>query len=144
MASLNFAGLIGGPEELVAAASPQALTNAWVDLGDELYVGGACVVGLWANLDINDSVNARVRVLAKHASAGADEYVLPIRTVGASAILVEDEYVEFNTDADQKMLLSWNLDGCVPYVQFQVMAGTVGVSAGQIDSAYATTAMRSA
>jgi len=143
MANLDFPGIIGGPHELVAVASPQTITAAWVDLGAELYVAGASSAGLWVNLDINGSTNVRLRVLAKHASDGADEYVLPIRAVGASSVLVEDEYIEFNDDDDQKMLLPWSLNGTVPYVQFQVMAGALGAPAGIILSAYVTTALRS-
>jgi len=143
MAILMFPGIIGGPHELLAAASPQDLTAAWADLGAELLVAGASSIALWANFDINDSTNVRVRLLAKHASAGADEYVLPIRTVGTSSVLVEDEYIEFNDDADQKMVISWDLNGLVPYIQFQVMAEVAGATPGQIDSAYVTTALRS-
>jgi len=142
MPNLDFPGIQKGPVELIAAASPQNLTGSWADLGDELDVEGAHFIGLFVNLDINDSANARVRLLAKRTSAGTDEYVLSIRTVGASDVKVEDEYVEFNGDADQKMLLSWDLDGLVPFAQFQVQVGTVGSTAGQIDSAYVTTATR--
>ena len=141
MANLEFPGLYAGLEELVAAASPQAFTGSWADLGSELVVKGARAIGLWVTLDINDTVNPRVRALVKHTAAGTEEYLLPIRTVGASAVLVEDEYVEFNVDADQLMLLSWDLDGLVPVVQFQIQAGTAGVSPGQIDAAYVSTAM---
>lgn len=139
MAYLEFDGRYGGPHELIAAA--QNLTGAWADLGGELLVGGARSIGLYVELDINDSVNARVRLLAKHTSAGANEYVLPIRTVSTSDVKLQDEYYEFNDDADQNMLLGADLDGVVLYVQFQVQAGTVGAAAGQIDSAVVMTAI---
>lgn len=134
---LAFEGRYKGPYQLVS--SPQDLTGSWVDLGVELTLGGASYVGLYVELDINLSTNARVRLLAKHATAHADEFTLPIRTVGASDVKVEDEYVEFNTDADQKMLLSWDLDGVVLFGQFQVQAGTVGGTAAQIDDAWVVT-----
>lgn len=121
---------------LISAA--QNLTASWVDLGFEIDCKGYDSLGLWLTLDINDTNNARVRVLVKHTKAGSEEYVLPIRTVSASDVKVEDEYIEFNTDADQKMVLSWQLDNVIPFIQIQVMAGTVGASAGQIDAAYAT------
>lgn len=139
MANLEFDGRYGGPHELISAA--QDLTANWADLGAELLVGGARVVGLYAELDINDSVNARVRLLAKHTSAGTNEYVLPIRTVNSSNVKIEDEYYEFNDDADQSVLCSWELEGVVLYAQFQVQAGTVGGTAGQIDSAVVMTAI---
>ena len=138
MANLDFPGQTGGPAQALIAAA-QDLTANWVDLGDELHVQGAANIALWVELDINDSVNARVRMLAKWESGGANEYVLPIYSTAADLVHVEAEYVEFNDDVDQSMILSWELDGVVPYVQFQVQAGTVGATAGQIDSAYVTT-----
>ena len=139
MANLEKPGIIGGPQSLLAAA--QNLTAAWADLGAELTVTGARAIALWVTLDINDSINARVRLLVKWESGGADEYTLPIRTVGAAVVQVEAEYVEFNVDADQQMILSWDLDGLVFYAQFQVQAGVVGAAAGQIDAAYVTTGL---
>lgn len=139
MANLDFPGRMGGPQQDIIAAA-QDLTANWADLGSELHVAGAQAIGLWVTLDINGSTNARVRLLAKHTSAGTEEYVLPIRTVGTSDVAVEDEYHEFEDDADQSMLLSSDLDGLVPYVQFQVSAGAVGAPAGQIDAAHVTTA----
>jgi hypothetical protein len=77
--------------------------------------------------------------LVKRASAGADEYVLPIVTQAAAVVQVEDHFFEFNVDANQVMALQWTLDGAYPWVQFQVEAGAVGAPAAQIDSAYVTT-----
>lgn len=141
MPNLDFPGIQKGPAELIAAVSPQNLTDSWADLGDELDVEGAHFIGLFVNLNINDSTNARARLLAKRTGAGTDEYVLSIRTVRASNIKIEDRYVEFNIDADQKMLLVGDLYGLVPFAQFQVQAGAVGSTAGQIVSAYVTTAI---
>lgn len=123
-----------GPLALISAA--QDLTANWVDLGGEISTENVQHIGIYINLDINNSQDARVRLLAKHTSAGTDEYNLPIRTVSASDVKVEDEYIEFNVDADQKMILEFDLDGIVPFCQIQVQAGTVGATAGQIDSAY--------
>ena len=139
MANLEFDGRYGGPYTLIAAA--QDLTANWANLGAEMATGGAHFIGLYVELDINGSTNARVRALAKHESGGANEYLLAIRTVGAAAVLVEDEYLEFNVDADQNMLLISDLDGVALYVQYQVQAGAVGAPAGQIDSAVVMTAI---
>ncbi|GAG25429.1 unnamed protein product, partial [marine sediment metagenome] len=115
------------------------LTNAWADLGDELFVRGAEWIALYVVLDINDSQNARVRLLAKLEADGANEYSLPIRTVAADVVRIEPEIKEFNVDADQSIALSWHLDKSVSWVQFQVQAGVVGAVAGQIDLANVTT-----
>ena len=142
MANLDFPGILSGPHELVAAASPQTITAAWADLAAELKTDGAAYIALYVNLDIQDSTNVRFRALAKHASEGTDEYIPQIYTEGASAILVEDEYFEFNVDADHKAPLVWNLKGVVPYTQFQVKAGVLGAPAGIVLSAYVTTALK--
>lgn len=121
---------------LISAA--QTLTEAWKNLGSEIDTRGISALGVFISLNINNTLNARIRALAKRESGSADEYVLPIRTVSTSDVKIEDEYLEFNNDVDQEMLLSWELDGIIPFVQLQVMAGTVGASAGQIISAYRT------
>lgn len=126
------------PVDLISSA--QNLTGSWVDLGSEIKTEAQKTLAVFAVLDINDSLNARVRFLGKHASAHADEFTLPIRTISSSDVKLEPEYLELNTDADQKMILSVELYKVVPYVQVQVQAGTVGASAGQIDSAVYTMA----
>lgn len=141
---LNFDGLMRGPETLVAATEPVTLMAPWNDLGDEIATEGVQTLVLWLSLTIGSSVDARVRMLAKLDEDAANEYVLPIRTVGAAAVTVQDEYIEFANDANQDMVISWTLDGAVPYVQFQVQAGTPGPTPGTIDEAYVTSASRSA
>ncbi len=125
-----------GPFTLISSA--QNLTDSWVDLGFEIECISYNTLAVWIELDINLSSNARIRAIAKHASGGANEYVLPIKTVSATDIKVDAEYTEFNTDADQSMVLSVELANVVPFVQFQIQAGTVGGTAAQIDSAYVT------
>lgn len=137
MANFEFPGKLGGPQSILAAA--QDLTVNWVDLGDEIVCAGAFNIGLWVELDINGSTNARVRALAKWEEDSALEYVIPTLTTTANVVRVEASSYEFNVDADQNMPLTWKLDGLIPVIQFQVQAGAVGAPAGQIDSAYVTT-----
>lgn len=125
-----------GPQALISSA--QDFTAAWVDLGGEIEVNGARWLGLWLDVDINNTNNPQVRVLAKHTANHASEFSLPILTVGASDVKVEEHYIEFNVDADQKVLLSFDLDRVIPYIQVQIKAGTVGATAGQIDAALIT------
>lgn len=125
-----------GPEALIAAA--QNFTAAWVDLGGEIPTAGVTHLGLWLNLDVNDSLNMRIRALRKHTIAHADEFPGQVRVLSSSDIKTQPEYIEIDTDADQCYLVSFPLDGVVPFVQIQIMAGTVGGTAGQVDSAYTT------
>lgn len=116
----------------------QVLTGAWKNIGLVIDAQGEDRLGVWINLVINDTVNARVRALAKRELGGVDEYLLPVRTISASDVKVSPEYIEFNNDIDQKMILGIELDNVIPFVQLQIMAGTVGVNAGRIITAHIT------
>jgi len=110
----------------------QDFTAGWVDLGGEIPTETFKALGLWLIVDINDTLDARFRVLAKHTSGGADEYVLPIKTETATVVNIEDEYCEFQTDEDAKRVFSFALDEIIPFVQVQIQAGTAGETEGQI------------
>lgn len=136
---LSFQGRYTDAQQLIS--TPLDLTGTWADLGSEYRLGGARACAAYINLDINLSLDAQVRFLAKHTSAHADEFVLPIRTVSASDVKVEDEYLEFNVDADQKVIVGVDLDGCAVYGQWQVRVNTVGGTAAQIDDAWLVSAI---
>lgn len=116
--------------------SPQDLTAGWADLGGEIKTDGYRYFTLWIFLDINVSNNARFQLLAKIENGGTHEFDFPISSVGSSIVKLEDEDFEFNVDADQKMIKIIDLKNTIPWVQVQVMAGTVGGTAGQIDGAW--------
>jgi hypothetical protein len=121
-------------------SSAQNLTTSWAALGSgsNVSVSGKKIAALYVVLDINNSSNARVRALGRHTTSGAT-YVMPIKTVAASDVKIEDEYYEFNVDEDQNMLLTWDLDGVVNYLDFQVQVSATGTTAGQIDDAHLVT-----
>lgn len=120
--------------------TPTDFTANWAQLGSEIDMRGYNTLLLYGVLDINDSTNARIRVVGRHTSLGTD-YPVAIETVSSSDIKVEAEYIEFNVDADQNMILKVKTDG-IPYVAVQIQAGAVGASAGHFDSVYATKAVR--
>lgn len=124
-----------GASALITAK--QVITANWVDLGSVIDTRGAETLGLWIVLDIEGSNDVRIRALAAHTAAGT-EYTLPIRTVSSTDVKVRPEYIEFDTDADQNMLLAVKLENIVPLVQVQVMAGTLGSPAAEIDEAHTT------
>jgi len=116
-------------------SSLQGLTETWTDLGSEVDMRGYTQCNIYLTLDINDSINARIKALGKHESAGADEYDFVIKTVSASDIKIEPEYIEFNTDADQLSILKVETEG-VPYLQLQASCATSGSTTGSIDACY--------
>lgn len=111
--------------------SPVELTASWNTIGTEIDVDGAKTMGIYITLDINDSQDVRLRVVA-NGDGTSEPFVFPIKTVSSTNVKVDAEYFEFNTDADQSMLIPIDLGGIVDGIRIQVMAGTVGASAGQI------------
>lgn len=128
-----------GPTALIAA--PQTVTAAWVDLGSEFILWKMKSLLLWLQITHNGSSDIRARLLIKHEYGGTLEYPLQIETVSATAVKLNNEYKEIDTDVTQNKPISWGLDGCVPVGQFQVMAGTLGAPADIIETAYYTASM---
>jgi hypothetical protein len=123
----------GYVERQILEDTPQDFTLGWVDLGPEIDMYGYSKLAAWLTLDINNSTNARIRALAKLDSGGTKEYNLQIKTTGASAISIENEYYEWNVDADAKTFLEIETNGLIPFVQLQIQAGALGATPGQID-----------
>lgn len=74
-------------------------------------------------------------MLATSSMASSDFYQLPVKTAGASTVLVEGELMELNDDVDQNIVISFPTVDQLPFVKFQVQVGTVGGTAGQLTAA---------
>jgi hypothetical protein len=118
------------PTALLAA--DQAITGSWADLGAEINVQDCAYVALAFGLDVNDAQNVRVRALAVNAEGGASEAMFPIKVTASTEVKVTAHYYELDTDADQVIFLDWDLKRCVNAIQFQVIAGTAGATAGKV------------
>ena len=103
-------------------SSPLSITTAWQDLGSEIpmfgYLGATAFLSF--TIGAGADTGLQFQALAKHASAGADEYSFPIKTVGASAVAVEPVVYTFTNDANQKIALHITTNSAVPFLQFQV------------------------
>jgi len=127
--------VVSGPTTL---ANAQDFTAGWVNLGAEIDVRSAKLLVLWLNLDINNSLNARITVLLRNATGGSN-FLPPNCAFSATDIKVTaPAYWEFDTDADQLVAIPVPLDYGVLYAQVQVQAGTVGATAGHFDTAQYT------
>lgn len=115
----------------VLTSSAQNFTASWADLGSEIKTETFANLGLWLNIDINDTLDARFRALARHTDGG-DKYVFPIKINTATVVNVEDEYCEFTTNEDAFRVIGITLDKILPFIQIQIQAGTVGASVGQV------------
>ena len=133
---MNPLALFVPVQKLITA--PQDLTASWVDLGGEIDVRAIETLDLWLNVDINGSSDIRVRLLAKHTAAHADEFTWPFVTASTANVTIAPEYTELDSDLDQILLLSSTLFGVMDKAQIQVQAGTLGAPAGQVDAARIT------
>lgn len=116
-------------------STAQVLTGAFADLGAPVNTMDCQSIALWLKLTVNNSLNVRVRMVGMQTETATDLYNPQIQTPSASDVKVENEYFEINVDADQKIVLSFPTVDLLPYVKFQVMAATVGVTPGQITAA---------
>lgn len=121
-------------EELITTA--QDLTSSWANLGKPISMANYRKLGLWLDVNINNSTGVLFRALPlKSLDSTATVYNFPIKWVSSSKVAIDDENFELTNNADQKLLVAMETDYLVPYVQIQVMATVVGATAGQIDVA---------
>ncbi len=113
-------------EDLVSALTISTF-GTWSDVGDPIDMRGKTELNLFVNLAIGAATDFKMRALGQTTFAGGatDEYTFMIETVSASDIKIEAEYIEFNTDADQLVILKIKSRG-VPYIQLQADGGTDG------------------
>ncbi len=118
----------------VLGSTPQAFTDAWVDIGDEIDTAGYNTGLLWINLDIGDSTDAEIRCLAKSTiDGGVLEFEYPIETISSTSVGLEGRKLQFTTDEDQKVIKQINLNGLIPIVQLQIKAAA-NQTTGTIDN----------
>lgn len=124
--------------ELLTAA--QDVTTGWVNMGEPIDMTAYRRMAIWPRLDINSSLNVRIRALPQRWKGDNQDGVntSPITDVSLAGVGVNPEFFEFETDSDQCTLIEFETKGLVPWMQLQVQAGTVGATAGQITSCYLT------
>ena len=117
-----------GPKSLGTAT----LGTAWSTIGSAFACGGARFLNAFVDLTVNSSTDPRFRLQGLYESGGS-AYALPIATASASVLKIEAEYVEFNVDADQRQVLTWELYGATPYARLQACVGTAGGTAAYVN-----------
>ena len=123
------------PQPVIATA--QTLTAGFVDLGDEIDVKGFTSVGIFLDVNINDSLDLQIRIIGRTESGGADDYLLNINSTSftSAKIRYKTGFLELENDADQKIIIEIPTGNLIPFIQLQVKAGTLGASAGIITKA---------
>ena len=116
---------------VASLVATQTLTGAFADVGAEIDVQGYKNLYVYLNLDINAATNVQLKALFKHTSAGAGEFTpdhsgftCPNTTAPAT-----QNYIEFDADADQLVVVTIPLENAVPYVQLQMLETDGGTDA---------------
>jgi hypothetical protein len=122
-------------ENLIAAT--QTLTTSMADIGYEVDVRGYTRVVLWLTVTIGQALNLRFQALAKHTSAGTEEYNIPIKAIDYNAVRVNAHYYELDVDGNQLICLDWDCTG-LAWIQFQGMMTTDAGTDATITAAYVT------
>ena len=124
-------------------SSAQDLTASFADVGDEIPVPFFKSLYYFITVDINDSLDPRFKILAKHTNAGAEEYPLSdgsviVHTQNSYSAAATNRYFELTDDENQLFIIEADIGNNVESLQLQASVGTVGATAGQIDAAYYT------
>ncbi len=127
-----------GPQKLIT--SPQEFTSGWLNIGREYDTRYVLMVALWLDVAINLSEGLQVRILAKHTADHANAYSLPIRAIAPDVMNLSGEFGKLTANNDQQLIVSWDLDGLIPAIQFQIKADVVGSRAASMDSCILTMA----
>lgn len=114
-------------------STAQTLTGSFADLGTVIVTGDYDLAALWLNLDINSSLDVQIKVLGSDTEDFAVSYDLPILDISDAALVgVAPQIFAISNNVDQKIIVPMMLSDAVPFIKFQVKAGTVGAPAGSI------------
>ena len=128
MPSLAWNGNYRGPKALGSAD----FGTAWGTVGTAFQTAGARSIGAFIDVTVNDSQDMRFRLQGQRTASGS-AYSLPISGVSNDRVSVQPEYFELAQDADQLVLLGWELGGVVPYSRLQIQVSSAGSTAAEIN-----------
>lgn len=116
-----------------STTAADTLTTTLVDVGSEVSTATYNVINFYVTLSINSSSNVRFKVLAKHTSAGSEEYALSSAFVNIStrATYIDTasyRYFEIDDDANQLFIISVDVNNTIEYLQLQACVGTLGAT----------------
>lgn len=111
--------------EAKTIATNQTISTSWADLGtDAIFAcGDMDAVSLWVDLDRNSATDISFRPVGRLTSDG-DNFDLLIQTASSTKLSLDPLVFEVNTDVDQKIIIPLSLDRSVPFMKWQVKAGT--------------------
>lgn len=115
----------------------QNVTGSYADIGN---VPGAPYINamdcdsitLWIKLAINNSTGIKIRMLGVEKETDTDLYRPVTKDVSAGSVAIQPAEIAITSNSDQNIMITFPILDEIPFVKFQVMAGVVGVSPGQL------------
>jgi hypothetical protein len=120
--------------ELIAEA--QELTSSYAMLGERVDVKNALSITLYIDFDVDDSTDITIKPVgflsAQTGSPAVGAFDLPQNGTVTGGVIEFVPLVFEVPAAGGKIAITVNTSYGVPYVGFQVKAGTVGGNAGEV------------
>lgn len=119
----------------------QDLTATMTAVGSEVDVSTYKNAKFFVNVDINNSLDVRFQVVAHDVYGSSEDYPLSdaavtVHTDSTYVAAAASRYFELNDDVDQFVVIEVDCANSIASLQLKAAAGTVGATAGQIDSVY--------
>lgn len=113
----------------------QILTNSWVKIGATQNVKGYTCIGLYLDIDINDSEDVQIKIVGRRDDDDTVEFLLPVYEVTVEGLIdYAGTYFKLSKNEDQSLIIKTNTDNLIPFIDIYVKVGTVGGTAGKIKS----------
>ena len=120
----------------ILEGTPHEIGSSFAKAGHRIDTRGCKSICVWTNLDVGTSVNVTIKPLAFATKSSTAAYELPIKSVAASKVNVEDEVYEFTVDADQKVILEIETNKVIPFIEIHAKDDSNGD--GQLDELHIT------
>jgi hypothetical protein len=117
------------------STSNLTLTAAYQQVGDLIDTHGLKSVGLWADLDVNDSTDITFKLQGYSTQTGGSPYDIPIHMISSTGVNLYSESRIDKISGDHKIVQSWDVERVVPFVGIFIKAGALGANAGVVLSA---------
>ena len=135
-------------KQLTATGIRQAIRTDWQDVGAEIPVDGAGVLGVFGRVTNQSSRLVRFRFLHKLSTGATDKYILnrpnPVSGIVANYSAIDSivpNYTELTDttsggEINTLFFFTYRAGNLTPYVQLQVSSSSEGATPGHISSVY--------
>jgi len=120
---------------LPVISSEQELTNAWVKIGKTHNMLGYTSLGLFVDLEINDSEGVQIKVIGKRTEEDTVEFKLPIFEVTVEGTVeYEGTHFVLSDNENQSLIIKTTTDNLIPFVDIYMKVETVGTTPAKLKS----------